>query len=180
MANLQSNTERWLTLKPEDLITSAKDNKHFRLALTTVDAVTPSLMKMAEGYLSESGDIEVFLYVALDESSKRVLASIVLPTEDEKGFQPRSTCYDEQARDLIASFLCDFPNSLFSVEGGLPLVLFMQEQRLKRFVTLNNMIEAGQLGTKRVVVAVPGGQSKSKSKMASCATSDQIMNQTHN
>lgn len=165
--NLQSNAERWLSLAPPKLIEAVKPLKHFKLATTTVEAVSPSLSKMGEGYLSETGDIEVFLFVSLDDQSKRVLASIVRPSvaaeakaSDDKGFAPIHTTYDEEAKELIAAFLCDFPNALFSVEGGLPLVMFLPEVKLKRYITLNNMIDAAAQNCRKMCVAVPGGKGK--------------------
>jgi hypothetical protein len=191
--NLASNTERWLSLSAADLIKAGKKHKNFNLAERTVDAVTPCLTKLSEGYVSEAGDIEVFLYMAIDTESKKVLASIVKQsapkdtqpsTEDEKTEQsktdlvPRVTVYDEEAKDLVASFVCDFPDALFSVEGGMPVVMFIDVgvpkgtaasakgvvpgEKLKRYVTLNNMLEAVENKWYKMCIAVPGGNAKSK------------------
>jgi len=189
--SLLSHTERWATLSADQLTNDAKKHQHYKLALTTVDAVTPSLMKTEEGYLSETGDVQVFLYVALDDASKHVLTSIIVPhcetaskkegtperdserkgtNQDNKNqqYNPRLTVYNEAARSLIAAFLCDFPNALFSVDGGLPLVLFLQEQKLKRYVTLENMIEASKLGIKKIVIAVPKASSSITQRPRGC------------
>ncbi len=176
MANLQSHPERWLAEDAASLIQTAKtSSKHFATALTTVDAVTPALTKMTEGYVSESGDIAVFLYVAFDETNKRVLASIVLPNDDsDEDFKPRLTVYDEQARELIAAFLCDFPDALFSVDGGKPLVMFIPDAKLKRFVTLSNMLEAVANKWSKLCVAVPGGNA-AKHKALGCKTAAELM-----
>ena len=192
--NLASNTERWLSRSAADLVQAAKKHKNFSLAERTVDAVTPCLTKMSEGYVSEAGDIEVFLYMAIDTESKKVLASIVkqsasttdskeATTETEKpasktDLVPRATVYNEDAKDLVAAFLCDFPDALFSVEGGMPVVMFIEAtvpkgtsssakgivpgEKLKRYVTLNNMLEAVENKWYKMCIAVPGGNAKSK------------------
>ena len=172
--NLLSNRERWLSKTPSELVDGRRQYQYFPLALKTVDAVTPSLSKVGEGYLSEMGDIEVFLYVVLDNQNKRVLVSIVKPSEsEEKGFTPLHTVYDEAAKDLVAAFLCDFPDALFSIEGGKPLVMFLQELKLKRFITLNNMIEAAQNKCKKICVAVPGDKNAPNTRGA--RTAEEIM-----
>jgi hypothetical protein len=174
--NLSSNVERWLNHTAEELIAAAKtakDKNHFNLAERTVEAVTPTLMKMHEGYLSDVGDIQVMLYVMLDTDSHKVAASVVRQTADGD-LEPRFSVCDEQAHDLIAAYLCDFPDALFSVEGGIPLVLiidvpansrvpgFLPGERLKRHVTLNNMIDAVQnKWTSKLIIAVPAPKSTS-------------------
>ena len=175
MANLLSNAERWAKNRAPDLIKTAKtSNKNWVLAERTVEAVTPSLMKVLEGYVSEAGDIEIFLYVALDPSTNRVLASIVEAKQNADGFQPCLTAYDQEAKELIAAFLCDFPDALFSVEGGLPLILFVVEAKTKRYVTLNNMLEAAQNKHLKMCIAIPksGGQTKDPTPCAQQAISN--------
>ena len=167
----KTNTEKWLTWTAEQLIELGKANSNFNLADKTVEAVTPSLMKVGEGYLSESGDIQVFLYIALEEKSKQVLASVIQDSgsDDTKEIKPRFTVHNQQAKELVAAFLCMFPDALFSIDGGLPLVMFMEipagvnlsgsglipGEKLKRFVTLSNMLEATRYKCHKICIAIP-------------------------
>jgi len=164
MWNPLNHADRWLQNSAEDLISKNKGkHQNWLSALTTVDAATPSLSKVGEGYLSEDGDIRVFLFLMLDEKSKDVLCSIVTPgsTQDpsdpsdpSQEFQVRLQVSGDTARDLAASFMCDFPNALFSVDAGLPLVMFF-ENKEKRFVTLHNVIEAMENKQSKLVIAIP-------------------------
>ena len=102
--NLLSTSDRWLSLTPEKLIDAAQKNQNFNLAERTVEAVSPSLMKVSEGYLSELDHIEVFLYLAYDADSKQTLASIVTLSESDDGkFKPLHSCKNEQADKLATS-----------------------------------------------------------------------------
>jgi hypothetical protein len=165
--NLASHTERWMTLPSKDLIQEAKTrNPNYALSLRTVDAVTPCLQKVGEGYLSETGDIQVFLYVALDVKEKKVLASITV--NDTTAFKVLSTVYDEEAKELLAAFCCDFPDALFSVEDGLPVMMFIHVtsaapgilpgEKLKRYVTLNNLLECSHNKWNQLTIAVPAAK----------------------
>lgn len=189
----KTNVEKWLSWTADQLIELGNqcNGSNYNLAERTVEAVTPSLMKMGEGYLSEDGDIQVFLYIALEEKSGQVLASVVQNSDSnaavqstdtiEAKIQPRLTVQNQQAKQLVAAFLCTFPNALFSIDGGIPLVMFMEipggaslaninlrgsglipGEKVKRFVTLNNMIEATQYGCHKICIAIPKAKDKDK------------------
>lgn len=191
----KTNVEKWLSWTADQLIELGNqcNGSNYNLAERTVEAVTPSLMKMGEGYLSEDGDIQVFLYIALEEKSGQVLASVVQNSDSnansEEKIQPRLTVQNQQAKQLVAAFLCTFPNALFSIDGGIPLVMFMEipgssaslrsqndvnlnlrgsglipGEKVKRFVTLNNMIEATQYGCHKICIAIPKAKDKDKDK----------------
>lgn len=158
--NLKTNAERWLKEPASTLCKEAKEKKQYwSLAERTVEAVTPVLQKMKEGFLSEVEDIQVFVHVLYEDTSGEVLASIVM--QDDNGERhPREVLHNQEAKELVAAFLCDFPDALFSIDGGLPLVLFIKQAHLKRYVTLNNMIEAAQNKWTQFAIAVPGGKKK--------------------
>lgn len=149
-----SQEERWANLSSDELIATArKENKHFNLALRTVEVVTPSLMKIHEGYLSNTGeDIKQFLHILLDPDANQVVVSVV----DNATFEPRFSLCDNNAKDLMAAFLCDFPDAIFSLDQGYMPLLFAEipvgntvpgyipGELVKRHITLNTMLEIVQ------------------------------------
>lgn len=159
-----SQSERWTQDIPEVLVAAARPHRNYELALRTVGAVNPSLARVGEGLICENGDVKVCLRAQFDPDTQSSRVSILVPEgsgdsveslDDESQFKVLHTREGEQARDLVAAFLLDFPDSMVCVPGGVPLILILGDSLDKRVATLNNMIAASEQGLKKVVVAVP-------------------------
>lgn len=169
MSALQTQSERWIAGPNDDLVATAKSSKNWSTALATVDAVANVLAKTTEVFVSEVGDVESFLYVTAPRKGK-VHVSVVAknttnPANDEESSDPFTvlrSVEDAGARDLVAAFLCDFPNAVFTVDGGHPLWLFIHQQGApknappdKKWVTLANFVTAAAAGHTQFGIAVP-------------------------
>lgn len=178
-----SKSDRWLTESIDSLVKEAKKSKFWSLALSTADAMTPTLMRFGQVYVSEQGDIEVFVWVLLpDMTKKAIFANVVAMSETgeskaesttrSKGAKSEATEATEAtevteateateatenkssqqmkvlrtadtnngARELVAAFICDFPNAVFTIDTGKPIQVLNHETRSRSFMTLNNMI----------------------------------------
>jgi len=156
--NLLSHTERWLSLEPSKLIEDAKaQNRNFNVALKCVDSATPSLMKFGEGNVSEVERVDVFMHVELDKTTNGVLASVVKPVVSDTldvQFEVLHSRTDDSTRDLLAAFMCDFPDAIVTVyDTGQPLVMISHDTQERRFISLNNMLDF--VGHKKIIINVP-------------------------
>ena len=165
--HLQSHSERWLSTLPAELIASCKTHRNWKLACTVVEAATPVIQKMKEVYVSEVGNIDLFLYVTMDMSQNAVLASIIRCEKDHNNMTPLHSVENEEVKDLVAAFVCNFPDATFSIDGGIPLQLFIKKPNLIRYVTLNNFLDAAANKWTEFAIAVPKFKDKDKEKTLS-------------
>lgn len=159
--NLQSNTERWISNTIDSLVSSANKSSDWSTALATVDAISNVLAKFGEVYISEAGDVEVFLFVTNPEKGK-IFAAIVKKDATTGEFVPIRQTDAAGARELAASFICDFPNAVMTLDGGQPLWLFIKEADEKLWLTLDNMAKSVRAGHTKFAVAVPKQQEEDK------------------
>lgn len=164
--NLLSHTERWLSLDPSKLIEDAKaQNRNFNAALKCVDSATPSLMKFGEGNVSDVERVDVFMHIELDKTTNGVLASVVKPVvtsvvtsvgenNSDVQFEVLHSRTDDSTRDLLAAFMCDFPDAIVTVyDTGQPLVMISHDTKERRFISLNNMLDF--ITHTKIIINVP-------------------------
>ena len=157
---MQTASERWIHGPNDILVTAAKATSDWGTANATVDAVRNVLVKTGEVFVSEVGDVDVFLYVTTPIANK-VHASVVTrdPDNADKPFKVLRDSENNGARELVAAFLCDFPNAVFTLSGGKPLWLFIHNEVSKvpdkKWVTLANVAAAVRSGNTKFAIAVP-------------------------
>lgn len=158
-SQLFSNPERWLNLALTELVSAAQKKKDWKTAKATIDAVKHVLFRAGEIFVSEVGEVQVFLYVTCPERNK-IIAAVVTKNPGDLEYTPIKQTESHAAHDLTAAFICDFPNAVFTVDAGEPIWLFAggstpQTALAKRWVTLNNMMELVSEGHTKFAIAVP-------------------------
>lgn len=143
----------WLVQDTDKLRLKNKEHKEWRWAHKLIEAILPMAAQLKEVTISEIDTIRVFLYLIIEAGetpqTSSVIVSIVPVGSDGKMGTPSRQIQDqEQARDLVASFFCDFPDAVVSTvsdspeKSGVPLRLLNHHDRnAKRHVTLNNLLE---------------------------------------
>jgi len=177
---------RWLTESIPSLVEHRKlRHPDWQDACTIIKALQPTLMHAPEVYLSEIEQCQFFLALTQtnpeEKDPERLIWTLHLvePEEEEKTdakpvdnqvFQmgdgaillSRYQTEDrEEINDVLATFMCDFPDAAFSVMGGLPLVI-RGERFPDRFVTLNNFKEARARQVRKFAIMLPRGQTADK------------------
>lgn len=165
-----TSIEKWLQCdNMETLIEKIKKNneKQWTLALRTVESCSEILKRQKEIFISEIDMVQVCIYIAISETSEKESEQLnskpqtpvaAIARMDEKGVELtpiQSTTDPLMIKELCAAFLCDFPNALFSITGGIPLILFVKKTQEKLFVSLNNMVRCAQNGCMEFAIAVP-------------------------
>lgn len=164
--NHQQRINAWLNYAPAENIqrvrndTSDLGKKMWSTALATVDAVTPTLQKFQEVFVSETDDVEVAMYVMYDPNTNQTICSTI--KMDEGKLSPCAKETDALiVREWIASFLVDFPNAVFSTNEAVPLYLRVKTKNQQDFqtqnyhVTCNRILELEQQGYSQFFIFVP-------------------------
>jgi len=171
MSNLVSSSRKWLTTSAKRLVKANRTNQtdYRGQALRVLKALQPLLYSCGHVYLSEQGDIAVFLYAQFDKARETSAAAIV--TLDEKG-APKSLDsvrgLDETA-DLLAAFMCDFPQAIFTIDSDgqgpagqtaqstqrVPIFMQIVDTQEHQFATLQNITHATAQGHTRFTWAIP-------------------------
>ena len=117
-----TNTERWKSLPSNVLISSATRGAAWEDAQVMVKTVTPLLAGFQEAILCDQGDVPFFL--AVGASTEQTRAVLVLPGErDDLPNVEKHLCLNEDAADLAAAFLVDFPNAVFLPPSNSPVCI---------------------------------------------------------
>jgi hypothetical protein len=165
-----TSTNKWLNCDNlENLINQVKtsNEKQWTLALRTVESCAEILKRQKEIFISEVDMVQVCIYIAISSSASGTDSKTTpeqtqtvgtIARMDEKGVELtpiQSTTDTTMIKELCAAFLCDFPNAIFSITGGIPLILFVKKTQEKLFVSLNNMLRCAQNGCMEFAIAVP-------------------------
>jgi hypothetical protein len=154
----------WLIASPKELIDRyAIESVNFNLALRMYEAMRPTLMKESQIYLSDVGDIEMFLLLSIIESD--ILVSIVKSEEQE--FVETAVVKGIEGQQLVAAFLVSHPNAIVSCDGGIPVYLLVPDTTFKKHLTFTNLLAAVKSGATNFVIAVAGAPGSSGSSGSS-------------
>ncbi len=130
-------------------------SRNFHLAQKTIEAATPVLQKFGQGIITNVGDVPCFLLITMDTAAAtnnnvQCSLNVVRPVENRPSFEAQAhtetqtradanaadtayegslalICSGEQAKDLAAAFILDFPdaNFLYVNTTGEPKRLFL-------------------------------------------------------
>jgi hypothetical protein len=136
---------KWLVQKEEILLEQGRKHEHFQTARSVTQAVSPVLLQLGEAFVSPIEQCSVFLYLIWEDN--RLLVSVV-PIQNNGSFGDARICIEDEtkARDLVAAYLCDFPDAVFSVRGGMPVRMKQSGVAQERFITLNNVLDGIKQG----------------------------------
>jgi len=147
----------WVTSSLTDLAEKNKSHPDFSTALAMYDAIQNVAQRFGELYISDKGDIDVFLYIIAapgDKKKTKLIASIVEPTAGEMKIARQTDAAG--TRVICASFLCDYPDAVFTIDGGSPVCLLVEKTKEKSVLSLNVMKAAAAAGHRNFAIAVAG------------------------
>lgn len=145
----------WLHDDVDKLIRYNEENERFSLAMKIYDVSRPVLMTERVVYISEKDLVQIFLLVQLHEEDKRLEASIMHIDKETNEFIERTKVDGQRAKKMIASFFCDFPEAVMSVDQGVVVWLIVEEHNQKMWLSLENLWHAHKGGATKFFVAVP-------------------------
>lgn len=166
----------WLTNTITERVALSKEkHANWSTAVAVVDSVQLMLLRFGQLYVSEPEDIKVFL-LATAPDKKTLFVDVVSDSPTEEKFVSLRRAEGRQpCRETVAAFLCDFPDAVFSAEGGIPLVLMGENSKqksqavrpgkpMKRYLSLNAMLDMIREGMNKFALAMPKGPEDTKNK----------------
>lgn len=142
---------------PSSTTTPSKPTS-WELGKRTVEIVSPMLeQKINHMYLSLVKDYGVCLHLFRDQKTQELFCEIVpINTQTQKMGDAQVILSDKtQITNLATAFVCDFPDALFSIDGGLPILMVSQSTNAQRYITLHNIQEAVEQNNLKFAVVVP-------------------------
>ena len=161
----------------EHLIQCAFEKPGVRLALKCVEAASPVLERFGCGIIADSGDVPCFLQVSMNRglpgslkehsSGGGIGASLVVAEEEDPDRMHHLKCYGEDAKNLAAAFVLDFPDANFlyqpstsAAAADMPKRMFLlvpdkqfPQQMAHHVMTFNNLKQLIEEGTTSFYVA---------------------------
>ena len=165
--------EKWLECDREKVLQQVHSNPKI---LSTVNYLiqlsTPVLKKTKSGFIAETGDIQSCLLVHFNdsgpESSTNQIKVEVCHIDDDGQLVAKLTETEENALQLIRSFLIDFPDSVITTQNRKPIILFTSRTNDEDnnadttvigkplgYLTLTNMRKIIESDYNKITVGVP-------------------------
>jgi len=156
-------TPQWLVKDIPFLIKKNQDKPLFNMACLACQSAQPVLECEKVIYVSETEYIQICLMIELNNEGK-MKTSILKMDRDHHTLIERCTTDDPvDAKNLIASFLIDFPDAVLSTSKQIPVFIIIPEHRNKQlFFTLNNIENSTKMGARKFIVAIPKAKEETK------------------